>query len=185
MSPVWLAGFETDIQYLSGNDSGTITKSSGAFPFFGASEVVNSSIASSSKVDYLGTVRGRLGYLFTPTFLLYGTGGLAYGGVKASTAITQSNNDCSFFPACLQPSTSAAGSFSQTRPGWTAGVGLEWMFVPKWSVKVEYLHYDLGSVTFSNGALRTSGPLGLAVVGSTSTVNFSGEIVRAGVNYHW
>ena len=30
-------------------------------------------------------------------------------------------------------------------------------FVQKWSAKVEYLHYDLGSVTFSNGALRTSG----------------------------
>jgi outer membrane immunogenic protein len=145
MSPVWLAGFETDIQYLSGNDSGTITKSSGAFPFFGASEVVNSSIASSSKVDYLGTVRGRLGYLFTPTFLLYGTGGLAYGGVKASTTIGQTNNDCTFFPGtCLQGSTAPGGAFSHTRAGWTAGAGLEWMFAQKWSAKAEYLHYDLG-----------------------------------------
>jgi outer membrane immunogenic protein len=187
VSGAWLVGLETDISVIptvGGLGSGTLTNSVGPFPFVGAPEVVKTSIVSTSTLDYLGTVRGRLGYL-TPTFLLYGTGGLAYGGVKASTAITQSNNDCSFFPACLQPSTSAAGSFSQTRPGWTAGVGLEWMFVPKWSVKVEYLHYDLGSVTFSNGALRTSGPLGLAVVGSTSTVNFSGEIVRAGVNYHW
>jgi outer membrane immunogenic protein len=186
ISSAWLVGFEDDIQGISGKGHGTLgnnTPVSGG-TFFGNPDVVRTSIATTNKLDYLGTVRGRLGYL-TPTFLLYGTGGLAYGGVKASTAITQSNNDCSFFPACLQPSTSAAGSFSQTRPGWTAGVGLEWMFVPKWSVKVEYLHYDLGSVTFSNGALRTSGPLGLAVVGSTSTVNFSGEIVRAGVNYHW
>jgi outer membrane immunogenic protein len=181
----WLVGLETDIQGVSsGEGRGTLTNSVGPFPFFGAPEVVRTSITSTSRLDYLGTVRGRLGYL-TPTFLLYGTGGLAYGGVKASTAITQSNNDCTFFPACLQSSTSATGALSQMRAGWTAGAGLEWMFVPKWSVKVEYLHYDLGSVTFSNGALRTSGPLGLAVVGSTSTVNFSGEIVRAGVNYHW
>ena len=93
--------------------------------FFGTPDVVKTSIVSTSTLDYLGTVRGRLGYLFTPTFLVYGTGGLAYGGVKASTTITQSNNDCSFYPvACLQPSTSAAGAFSQTRAGWTAGAWL-------------------------------------------------------------
>jgi outer membrane immunogenic protein len=188
VSSAWLVGLETDIQGVSGQGSGTLTNSVGPFAFFGAPEVVTTSIASTSKLDYLGTVRGRLGYL-TPTFLLYGTGGLAYGGVKASTAITQSNNACVFSPAgCLQSSTSAAGAFSQMRAGWTAGAGLEWMFVQKWSAKVEYLHYDLGSVTFSNGALRTSGAavaIGLAVVGSTSSAKFSGDIVRAGVNYHW
>ena len=191
VSSAWLVGLETDLSVIpavvSGLGSGTLTNS-GPFSFFGAQEVVTTSIASTSKLDYLGTVRGRLGYL-TPTFLLYGTGGLAYGGVKASTAITQSNNDCIFFfPACLQSSTSATGAVSQMRAGWTAGAGLEWMFVQKWSAKVEYLHYDLGSVTFSNGALRTSGAavgIGLAVVGSTSSANFSGDIVRAGVNYHW
>jgi outer membrane immunogenic protein len=191
VSSAWLVGLETDIsdiQGVSGQGSGTLTNSVGPLTFFDSQEVVTTSIASTSKLDYLGTVRGRLGYL-TPTFLLYGTAGLAYGGVKASTAITQSNNDCVFSPAgCLQSSTSAAGAFSQMRAGWTAGAGLEWMFVQKWSAKVEYLHYDLGSVTFSNGALRTSGAavaIGLAVVGSTSSAKFSGDIVRAGVNYHW
>jgi len=183
VSSAWLVGLETDISYItgvSGLGSGTLTNSV-PFAFFGAPEVVTTSIASTSKLDYLGTVRGRLGYL-TPTFLLYGTGGLAYGGVKASTAITQSST------GFLQSSTSAAGAFSQMRAGWTLGAGLEWMFVQNWSAKVEYLHYDLGSVTFSNGALRTSGAavgIGLAVVGSTSSATFSGDIVRAGVNYHW
>ena len=41
-------------------------------------------IAASKSLDYLGTVRGRLGYLFTPTLLVYATGGLAYGGVNSS-----------------------------------------------------------------------------------------------------
>jgi outer membrane immunogenic protein len=191
IAPAWLAGFETDIQGLSGKGSGTVTNSVGPFGFGGAPEVVTTSIASSSQIDYLGTVRGRLGYLFTPTFLLYGTGGLAYGGVKASTAISQSNNDCVFFPAaCLQGATASAGSFSQTRAGWTAGAGLEWMFATKWSAKAEYLHYDLGSVTFANGALVTTNgtvpaALGPAVVNTNSTAKFSGDIVRAGINYHW
>jgi outer membrane immunogenic protein len=192
MAPVWLAGFETDIQGVSGKGSGTVANSVGPFDFSGApGEVVTTSIASSGHLDYLGTVRGRAGYLLTPSFLLYGTGGLAYGGVKASTAISQSNNDCVFFfLTCIQGNTSAAGSLSQTRVGWTAGAGLEWMFASKWSAKVEYLHYDLGSVTFANGSLvTTSGThpaaLGPVVVGSTSTAKFSGDIVRAGVNFHW
>jgi outer membrane immunogenic protein len=191
VAPAWVAGFETDIQGITGNGNGAVTNSVGPFAVGLVPEVVTTSIASSSHLDYLGTVRGRLGYLFTPTFLLYGTGGLAYGGVKASTAVSQSNNDCVFAPgACFQGSTAAAGSFSQMRAGWTAGAGLEWMFATKWSAKVEYLRYDLGSVTFADGALvTTSGtvPLagGPAVVSATSHAKFSGEIARAGLNYHW
>jgi outer membrane immunogenic protein len=147
VSGAWLVGLETDISVIptvGGLGSGTLTNSVGPFPFVGAPEVVKTSIVSTSTLDYLGTVRGRLGYL-TPTFLLYGTGGLAYGGVKASTTIGQTNNDCTFFPGtCLQGSTAPGGAFSHTRAGWTAGAGLEWMFAQKWSAKAEYLHYDLG-----------------------------------------
>ncbi len=38
----------------------------------------------STRVGWLGTVRGRVGYLVTPDLLLYATGGLAYGGASAS-----------------------------------------------------------------------------------------------------
>jgi outer membrane immunogenic protein len=189
-SSAWLVGFETDIQGVSsGKGNGTVSNTSGAFPFFGAPEVVNTSIATSQQLEYLGTVRGRLGYLYTPTFLLFGTGGLAYGGVKASTAIAQTNNDCIFFPAtCISPTASAAGAFSQTRVGWTAGAGFEWMFAQRWSAKLEYLYYDLGSVTYGNSPLVT-GPntfaVGTAVVNSASSADFKGNIVRVGINYHW
>jgi outer membrane immunogenic protein len=69
---------------------------------------------------WFGTVRGRVGYLLTPTLLLYGTGGFAYGGV---TAFQRSN----------------------TSTGWTAGGGIEWQFAPHWSAKLEYLYVDLAS----------------------------------------
>jgi outer membrane immunogenic protein len=193
LAPVWVAGFETDLQGLSGSGSGAITNAGGPFGFGAAAsgETVTTSLTSTSKVDYLGTVRGRLGYLFTPAFLLYGTGGLAYGGAKASTAIAQSNNDCVISPTgCIQGNAAAAGALSQTRVGWTAGAGLEWMFASKWSAKVEYLHYDLGSVTYTNSPLVTTAPASLAfggpvVVSSSSTAEFRGDFVRAGVNYHW
>lgn len=38
-----------------------------------------------NNLDYLGTVRGRLGFPVLPSLLVYGTGGLAYGGVRLST----------------------------------------------------------------------------------------------------
>jgi outer membrane immunogenic protein len=52
----------------------------------------------------------------------------------------------------------AFGRFSYLRTGWTAGGGLEWLFLPSWSFKVEYLYYDLGSANYSDSkrGLRTA-----------------------------
>ena len=93
---------------------------------------------------------------------------------------------------CLTSAAFGAGNFSDTRVGWTAGAGLEWMFWPNWSTKVEYLYYDLGNVTFTNGVLATSyltprlaGPTLSAAVASQSRTRFDGHIVRVGVNYHF
>jgi outer membrane immunogenic protein len=41
---------------------------------------VTTNMTVTKEIDYLGTVRGRLGWLVNPTLLVYGTGGLAYGG---------------------------------------------------------------------------------------------------------
>jgi len=124
---------------------------------------------SSRGVDWLGTVRGRVGFLATPALLMYGTGGFAYGEVKVSTSITQSNTDCANFGAgsCVASNAATSGE-SQTRAGWTAGGGFEWLFAPQWSAKAEYLFYDLGSVTFSNGTLVTG--VGNAGVGGPAIV---------------
>jgi outer membrane immunogenic protein len=196
ISSAWLAGIETDLQGVVGNGSGNGTLSTGGGPidFFSNPDTVTTTIRTTKQLDYFGTLRGRFGYLFGPTFLAYGTGGLAYGGVKASTSIGQSNNDCSFTPGdCIPSSTSAAGAISQTRIGWTAGAGLEWLFATRWSAKVEYLYYDLGSVTFANAPLVTgAGSVvvvppagGPAIANSTTTADFKGNIVRVGLNYHW
>jgi outer membrane immunogenic protein len=103
-------------------------------------------------VNWFGTVRGRAGFLFTPTLMVYGTAGFAYGGVSAGFS-NQSN----------------------TRTGWTAGGGVEWMFLPNWSAKAEYLYTDLNS----GGA---TGPFGFqAGYHRHPQVN----TVRAGLNYHF
>jgi outer membrane immunogenic protein len=118
----------------------------------------------------------------TPSFLFYGTGGLAYGGVRSSTAINFNNTD-----AAVPGATSA--SLSSTRVGWTAGVGGEWMFSPNWTAKLEYLYYDLGSTTYATGGYAvdvsptTFAGTGIASVATSTTTKWTGNIVRVGVNY--
>src|SRR5262245_22801488 len=94
-----------------------------------------------------------------------------------------------FIPANLSPfspNSLISHSLSETRTGWMAGGGFEWMFWQRWSAKFEYLYYDLGSVTFSNGQLITGGTCSIcgpspSVVNSQSTTKFTGNIVRLGV----
>ena len=174
-----VAGFETDIQGASANGSSAaslVTRLTG-FP-----ESYASTIAVSEKLNYLGTVRGRAGFLLTPAWLVYATGGFAYGGVSGNTAIaaTESLGNPPY------PTVSGGAGFSGTRTGWTAGGGIEWMFAPHWIVRAEYLHYDLGSVTtgftLTQFNLNAAGvPWGSAVV--TTKAKIDGDIARAALSY--
>ncbi len=182
-----VVGIEADIQGIAGsNPSGSFGGS--GVPVGFPRETIVSTVDSTKKVDYLGTVRGRVGYLLTPYLLVYGDSGLAYGGVKTSTSIFQAN-----LP--FTPPFASFGSLSNTRVGWTAGGGFEWMFLPNWSAKVEYLYYDLGSVTYGLSPLAFShidrsltassgGPLQFSSAPFSST-RFNGNIVRVGVDYHF
>ena len=197
----FVVGVEADIQGIASSSSNAARAnvlSLGGDPFFVSGtgpDLLATTISSYKQLDYIGTVRGRLGYLVTPTLLVYGTGGLAYGGVSLRTSIFQGNTDCANFgaPPCFTPAAFGGSSFSDTRVGWTAGAGLEWMFWPNWSTKVEYLYYDLGNVTVANGVLANSFnavPFGgtstlLAAAASQSRTRFDGHIVRVGVNYHF
>jgi outer membrane immunogenic protein len=83
---------------------------------------------SSRRVDWFGTVRGRIGVTpFDPHFLIYGTGGFAYGDIGIGAGGWLANN------------------LRQTGTGWTAGGGVEWAFMPNWSAKVEYLFTNIGA----------------------------------------
>ena len=125
-----------------------------------------------------GTVRGRVGYLATPTILLYATGGLAYG---------ETDLNATYYNPSLSPLLYQGGSWLgvvDTVMGWAAGAGVEWMIMPKWSVKAEYLYYDLGTTnTASVGPLFYTSGQALSTAGYTAP--FAGHIVRAGLNFHF
>ncbi len=186
--PSLVAGIEADIQGIAGSTGRGNAFSSLQIIGFPTS-FVDTSLSVDKRLDYLGTVRGRLGWLVTPTLLLYGDGGLAYGGVNADTFLSQSLVG----PATVGVNTPyfSTGSLNETRVGWTAGGGVEWMFLPNWSLKVEYLYYSLGSVTFNNGLASnviTVAPFTgqtFYAIGTQSSTRFNGNIVRAGLNYHF
>jgi outer membrane immunogenic protein len=103
----WIVGLEADIQATGADDTFAPWKFSN--PWF-------------------GTVRGRAGYAFVNNFMVYATGGLAFGELRAETF---------------------GLSETHTNAGWTAGVGAEFLFAPQWSAKVEYLYVDLANSNFT------------------------------------
>ena len=177
----FVAGIEADIQGVAASNGTTSVFSQAPIPGFpGISD--DQTLSSSRRQDYLGTVRGRLGFTITPTLLVYGTGGLAYGQTNSSTSISQA-----FTNRTAVPPFSSFGSISNSRVGWTAGGGIEWLFAPNWSVKAEYLYYDLGSVTYGLSPLQSFNTAGTSFTtgAPVSRARFTGNIVRAGLNYHF
>ncbi len=160
----WVGGLETDFQLAS-------EKASTSFNFF--SGVLTPTL--SSQINWFGTMRARVGYLVSPTTLVYATGGFAYGQVKGAGSF--SDVSC--------PGTPCTWSFNQsaTNTGWTAGGGVEGAFpiIPGWNTtnwtwKLEYLYIDLGSL--SGTGFETD------FLGTYSwSAKFTDTIVRFGVNY--
>jgi outer membrane immunogenic protein len=113
-------------------------------------------ITLADKVQSFGSVTGRVGFAANAA-LFYVKGGYAW--------------------ADNQLSASALGvtfSESHMHSGWTIGGGLEYMFVPNWSGKIEYMYADYRNATYL--AAFAPGGLGLGVTTNT---------VKAGVNYHF
>ena len=181
-SPAVVAGVEADFQGLAGG-GGSSSFSNASPGVLTPSHIYGGTVASSQSLDYLGTVRGRIGYLFTPAFLVYATGGLAYGGTNLSS--TFSGNAVNATGMVINSAFGGASS-SNTNIGWTVGGGLEWMFLRNWSAKVEYLYYNLGSNTVGGAVQSVYTPSGVAGLGANQTSGqFNGHIIRAGVNYHF
>lgn len=166
----WVAGLETDLSYSKmGAGVTNYTPEIGANP-----ETLTS---HNTELSWFGTARARLGYLVTPETLFFATGGLAYGHVKVSSTLVPEPT----FP-CARNALCSAGSASETRIGWAIGGGVESKIASNWTAKVEYLHFDLGTIsdTTLSKATFAAWP-GKPIMGVNS--NITGNIVRIGVNY--
>jgi outer membrane immunogenic protein len=112
--------------------------------------------------DWLASVTGRLGYTWGPG-LIYAKGGVAFrddSGLAATAG---------FLPAVT----------NRESTGYTVGGGLEYMFAPAWSAKVEYQYYNFDNTTVVTpvGALSYKDDLHTVKVGVNYHFNWGGPVV--------
>jgi len=157
----WVLGVEADVQGADISSSESVSRAvPGFFTFV---------TKASQTLDLFGSARGRVGFAVIDPLLLYVTGGLAYGNVKLSASSTN--------PGCVGVCTS--GSTSALNAGWTVGGGLEYAFSRRWSVKGEYLYYDLGELSKTVTDAKFPG------IFQTYRADFAGNLVRFGVNFRF
>jgi outer membrane immunogenic protein len=121
------------------------------------------------RTEWLNSARGRLGYAWD-RFMIYGAGGAAWAKFDSSI-----NANC-LVAGCGSNTVSqnTTVNFSDTKPGWVAGGGVEAMLDTDWIARAEYLHYDFGSVTNTLAAAQQS---------TTWSRAFRYETVRVGLSY--
>jgi outer membrane immunogenic protein len=133
------------------------------------------------KLPWFGTLRGRVGVTPSEGWLLYATGGLAYGEIKTNATFTIPPGGPCLAPCTPTPGGSVVGNFSQTKAGWVVGAGVETALAGNWTGKLEYLHLDFGDV--SQGFAPV---LIIPFVGTLrANTRLSDDIVRVGVNYRF
>jgi outer membrane immunogenic protein len=142
----WVIGAEAQYSWLTGNTNTGVLLPSGALV--------------SGNTDQLGSVTGRLGYAWGPT-LLYAKGGYAW-------------RDNPNFGVSFGGTPVTFTTDGNHRDGYTLGAGLEYMFAPNWSGKLEYQYYNFASTTFTSPA-------------SVAGARFQDDehTVKAGLNYRF
>lgn len=141
----WVLGVEASYSWLASAGAGV------TFPGGSLAVLVNRG---------LGSVTGRLGFTTGPV-LLYAKGGYAFRDRNLNVS----------FAGVSQPFTTTGNH----QDGYTVGAGLEYMFAPNWSAKVEYQYYNFGNTTFTGGPADIVG----------ARFRNDEHVVKAGVNYRF
>ena len=151
----FVVGALADINYIDASESRSYTTGLG------------NTFTTNSDINYLGTVRAKLGYAMD-NVLVYGTGGLAYAGLDNS--MTSPSNTSGEF---------AGYSFNQSSDdndvGYTVGAGVDFMATQNISFGVEYLYTNLGS---NDQTITGTSANGL------NTVSFSNESNNNDLDFH-
>lgn len=143
----WMLGAELDVSFMDARDDAQVL-----------SYRTTPSAYADEQLEYLGTVRGRLGYAmgaWTP----FVTGGLAFASTRWSrTDLTTGNEEL---------------TSSQWRLGWTVGAGVDWALDGRWSARAEYLYTQLPFTGFSFASTARYDSL------------YDLHRLRVGLNYHF
>jgi outer membrane immunogenic protein len=145
----WVFGIEADI------DASGISGSGQQFSGGGTT------VVASSKLNWVGTFRGRIGYAIDQ-WLLYATGGFAFGSNTVNVVATGTNT--------------GNATDTQTHTGWTLGLGGEYRLTQSWSIGGEYRYLDLGTKTYTDS---------VNIPGGSANVHLTDNVFLAKINYHW
>lgn len=130
----------------------------------------NCTYAQRQKLQWLATLRGRLGFSVIPDTVIYGTAGLAAGRVSFSHSLHTAGFAGTF---------DAAATGVETKAGWVIGTGIESWLAPNWIVRLEYLHYDLGTIS-STAPILAPGPTGTS---ARADFRVYGDVARGSLIY--
>ena len=158
----WIFGIEGDW------DAASITGSQQSF--FADGHGAGAGLNSEDRVNWLATLRGRIGYSMGPG-LIYVTGGAAWQDRRIKTMV-----------ASASIGESAFVDYTFTKSGWVAGVGYEWMFARRWSARGEYLHYGFAAGPAGGAAFSTT--FGVPGTLMVAPARQDIDVVRLGLNYH-
>lgn len=109
-----------------------------------------------SEMTSFATLRGRLGYLFTPNLLVFATAGAAWADLTHGNIVFSVTTN--------------------TVSGHVAGAGLEWAVAPQWTLKAEYLFARFDG----NEACSVT-----VCFVSIQNDKFDAHIFRLGMNWHF
>ncbi len=125
--------------------------------------------SSETEMKVFGSARMKVGYALDKV-LIYGTGGLAFGSVEGTVH--------DHYYATVVTTQDTLSMF-----GWALGGGAEFAFNNQFSLKAEYLYYDLGSMSMSMDQVSAGYSGGLNSM--TAKTDVTGSIVRVGLNYRF
>jgi outer membrane immunogenic protein len=167
-APAWVAGLEGDWSWT--HAGGFFTQPWTVFSIVApiSGRLISGTFTSmSSNLKWVASIRGRFGYLVTPTLMAYATGGAAWA--RIDYAANDSNG--------VDYATSA--SASPTQDGFVVGGGLEWAATEHWLLRAEYLYYRFGNAPNLLGTFPISRGFPSGYSWSATNVN----VVRGGVSY--
>jgi outer membrane immunogenic protein len=145
-APNWVIGVEAQSDWLTHDNNGVL------FP-------AGSQITTTN--NEIGSATGRIGYTWGPG-LLYAKGGYAW-------------RDSPNIGVSVAGVPAAFTTDGNHQNGFTVGAGLEYMFAPNWSAKIEYQYYNFGNTTFTGGPPEIVG----------SRFRDDDQTVKLGLNYRF
>ena len=162
----WIGGLQTGYNYQFKQ---LVLGVEGDFDWAGARRdfrcIASASQMCTATSEWFASLVGRVGVVFGPA-LFYLDGGAAWNFYKLDDVIAPSN---------ALPSDFFSGS--DIRPGWTLGIGVEYLLSHNWSLKAEYDFMEFGerSITLSDG----SGVL------SPQELKQTVQLAKVGFNYRF